>query len=156
MVGNDIIVNPGVAGPHGRIEPSIISGTPKPGTCMQMKAATAAVSGKFTFEVFNLAADGDPAPVAVLLSDDMIGRLVTTAYTTGTLGDIYWPCIGDELNMLVDASLGDIAIGDKFSIDDGTGKLIAGASAALTFQALEAVSNPSADVHVHCRCIRNC
>ena len=156
MKGNEIIVNPGINGPHGRIEPVIVDGTPKPGTCMQLKAAVAADQGKFTFEVFNLAADGDPAPVVVLLADDMIGKLATDAYVTGTIGDVYWPCIGDELNMLVDASLGAIAIGDKFSIDDGTGKLIAGGAGALTFQALEAVADPAADVHVHCRCIRNC
>lgn len=156
MVGNEIIVNPGIAGPRGRLESGIISGTDKPGTCMQLKAATAAVNGQFTWEAYNLAADGDPAPVVVLLEDNMRGKIYSDAYVTATQCFLYWPVVGDELNMLVDDSLGAIAIGDKFSIDDGTGQLIAGASAALTFQALEAVANPSADVWVHCRCIRNC
>ena len=182
MVGNEIIVNPGIAGPRGRLETGIISGTDKPGTCMQLKAATAAVNGNFTFEAFNQNFDGDAAPVIVLLEDSDRGKIYSDAYVTGTLCKLYWPVVGDELNMLVDASLGAIAIGDKFQIDDSTGQLVAATAyvadyatpgldteaevivavnllknkPALTFQALEAVSDPSADVWVHCRCIRNC
>lgn len=177
--GNEIIVNPGINGPRGRIEPCIVDGTPKPGTCMQIKAATVAVQGKFTFEVYNQASDGQPGPVAVLLADDMRGKLPTDAYVTGTIGEVYWPVVGDELNMLVDASLGDIAVGDKFVIDDGTGKLVAAPAQAdvvagdvgdaasiasvinterrrLTFQAMAALANPAADTLLHCRCIANC
>lgn len=179
MLGNEIIVNPGINGPRGRLESGTVDGTPKPGTCMQLKTATAAVNGQFTWVVYNVASDGQPAPVVVALRDDMRGRLASDAYVTANQIFLYWPVVGDELNMLVDASLGDIAIGDKFQIDDGTGKLVAGFAQAdvaaggvgdaagiastindqrrvLTFQALEAVTNPSVDTHVHCRCIANC
>lgn len=174
--GNEIVINPEA---DGRIEPCIVYGTPKPGTCMQIKAATAAVNGSFTFEVYNTASDGQPGPVIVLLPDSNRGKLTTDAYVSGELGEVYWPEVGDELNMLVDASNGDIAIGDKFVIDDGTGKLVAaptqadvaagdvGSAAAiasvindqrrrLAFQAMAALSNPSSDTLLHCRCIANC
>lgn len=180
--GNGIIVNPGINGPRGRLESGIVEGTPKPGTCMEMKAATAAVNGQFTWLVAGTVQvfDGQPMGVVVLLEDDMQGKLVSDAYATATQGFLYWPAVGDELNMRIADPSGNIAVGDKFEIDDGTGvlnrittqvadyatpgldteaELIAAINLnrrRATFQALEAMTDPGAEALLHCRCIANC
>ena len=45
--GNEIIVS---SEPRGRFEECIVSGTPKPGTVIDIKPTVAAVSGRFTYE----------------------------------------------------------------------------------------------------------
>ena len=179
--GNEIIVS---TEPKGRFEGCIIDGTPKPGTCMQMKAATEPVQGQYTFEVYNKAADGLPAPVIVLREDNMQGKTATAAYADNDQGFLYWPQVGECLNMLVADPNAAIAIGDKYVIDDGTGKLVAAPSIpadytftedslggadggevstavnanrkAIVFESLETKTDPGADVLVYCRCVRNC
>ena len=154
--GNEIIVS---AEPMGRFIEGIVYGTPKPGTCMQIKAATAAVNGRFTWEVFNSDADGDQRLVAVLLPDQLQGKLATDAYTSGDRCFLYCPIAGEELNMLVtdvDTGTADtFAIGDLLMIDDGTGKLVdtTGTPEMESFICLE--TNPDqtaaqADMLVHC------
>lgn len=124
--GNEIIVS---AEPMGRFIEGIVSGTPKPGTCMQIKAATAADgNGRFTWEVYNTSADGEQRLVAVLLPDVLRGKTATDAYASGDRCFLYCPVAGEELNMLVtdvDTGTADtFAIGDLLMIDDGTGKLV--------------------------------
>lgn len=176
MKGNEIIVS---TEPKGRFEGCIIDGTPKPGTCMQMKAGVEAVQGQYTFEVYNRAADGIPAPVIVLREDNMQGKTATQAYADNDQGFLYWPQVGECLNMLLTDPNAAIAIGDKYSIDDGTGKLVvattvteyaagdAGSAAAIAaivndarraivFESMETKADPGADVLVYCRCVRNC
>lgn len=143
------------ADPKGRFVEGIISGTPKPGTCMQIKAATEPVNGRFTWEVYNRASDGDRYLVAVLLEDSLQGKTVSDAYVTGTYGRLYCPVPGDELNMLLQDVAGtgdDHAIGDLLIIDDGTGKLIAttGGPEAEPFIVAETKTDPTADHLTHC------
>lgn len=182
MQGNEIIVSPGINGPRGLLENGIVSGTPKPGTCMEMKAATANVDGRFTWLVAGTVQvfDGQPMPVVVLLPDSSRGKLATDAYVDGEICFLYWPVVGDRLNMRIANPSGDIAIGDKFEIDDGTGVLnrIATQVADYTtgnldteaeiiaavnlnrrravFEALEAMTDPGAEALLYCRCIANC
>lgn len=116
--------------PRGRFLEGIISGTPKPGTVMQLKAATEPVGGNHTWEVYNRDADGNhpQGALAVLLEDSTQGKTVSDAYVTGTLGRLYVPLPGDELLMLVSniAGTGDtFAIGDLLIVNDGDGELIA-------------------------------
>jgi hypothetical protein len=126
--GNKIVINHNDA--RGRYLEGIISGTPKPGTVVQLKASTEPVSGRFTWEVYNRDADGDhpQGPLAVLREDELQGKLMTDAYVTGTRCFLYCPQNGDQLNMLVKNVSGtpdSFNIGDIMMVDDATGKLIA-------------------------------
>ena len=150
-VYNTIIVS---NDPRGRFFEGIIDGTPKPGTVMQLKAAVEPVNGKHTWEVFNGAADGEQTLIVVLLEDQLQGIGVGTAYVSGTLGRLYCPLPGDELLMLLldVAGTGDTrAIGDKYMVDDGTGKLVVttGSPEAEPFLLLETLSALTADALAH-------
>ena len=145
--GNEIIVS---ADPKGTFMEGIVSGTPKPGTCMQITAGTAAVGGRFTWEVYNTSADGEQRAVAVLLPDSDQGQLATTAYVTGARCFLYFPLPGEELNMLmadVSGTGDDHTIGEVLMIDDGTGKLVTttGSPESEPFISLEATTDPTAD-----------
>lgn len=143
-LGNEIIIS---ANPRGRFLEGIISGTPKPGTCMQLKAATEPVGGAFTYEVYDSSADGEQRPVIVLLADQLQGKTASDAYTDGQRGFLYMPAPGEELNMLVSAAgtgTGDSkAIGDLLMINDGDGLLIAttGSPESECFQVLETLTD---------------
>jgi len=156
--GNGIIVS---GEPKGVYKEGIVSGTPKPGTIMEMVPATADVNGHFTWAVYGtdtsstgaVSADGDRAPIVVLLSDPTKGP--TTAYADGDNCFLYCPIMGEELNVLMQGSSGtegSPCIGDKFIVDDGTGELIltTGTVEAEPFIALEAVTEPAADTLVWC------
>jgi hypothetical protein len=98
---------------------------------MQIKAATAMVSGKLTWEVFNADADGNQRLIAVLLENWKLGKGPTDAYVSGEYCFLYCPIPGDELLMLVADISGTgttgteaKAVGDLLIVDDGTGKLI--------------------------------
>ena len=122
------------AAPTGRFLEGIVDGTPKPGTIMQLKAATEPVNGRHTWEVYNRDADGNrpQGPIAVLLEDALQGKTVDDAFADGDLCRLYCPIPGDELLCLVAApgtGTGDaLAIGALLMVDDGTGILIATSS----------------------------
>ncbi len=142
--GNDILLND--IEPKGVYKEGIISGTPKPGTVMQVKAATEPINGRPTWEVYNADSDGDRRMIAVLLPDRLQGKLASEAYVSGEHGFLYVPQAGEELNMLVAAAgtgTGDsIAIGDMLMVDDGTGILLAESSPqAEPFQCLETIAD---------------
>lgn len=123
---NTIVVSPE---PRGRFIEGIIDGTPKPGTVMQVKAATAKSNGHFTYTAFSRGADGDnpQGAITVLCEDSMQGRTITTAYAAGELARLYIPANGDELLMLIadvsGTTLETWAVGDLLIVDSGTGKL---------------------------------
>jgi len=147
--GNEIIVNGG----KGTFHEGKINGTPKPGTCMQIKA-TAFSNGKPEWEVFNRAADGDRALIAILLPDHFQGKTADDAYADGDWGEVYCPVNGEELNILFLNQAGtadDIAIGDYAIVDDGTGKFIktTGSPQSEPFVFLEAFVDPTADKLLH-------
>ena len=151
-LGKEIIVS---ADPKGVFLEGIIEGTPKPGTCMQIKAGTAMVGGRFTYEVYNPGADGEQRPVIVLLPDQLQGRLATDAYVTGTRGFMYCPAMGEELNMLVaniSGTADDHTIGEVLMIDNSTGLLVTttGSPEMESFICLEAATDPTADALLLC------
>jgi hypothetical protein len=151
--GNGIIAS---AEPRGRFLEGIVSGTPKPGTVMQIAASTAADdNGRHTWEVYNAAADGNQRLIAVLLPDSLQGDLATSAYVDEERCFLYVPIAGEELNMLVANIAGtadSFSVGDILMVDDGTGKLIAtsGTPEAEPFIVLEAKSALTADTLVWC------
>lgn len=134
-----------VSGGYGVRREAIIDGTPKPGTCMTVKSAVEPVNGRFTYEPYNRGGSGQRAEIAVLLEDELQGKLVTEAHTSGQHGMLYFPQPGDLLQMLVDnvTGTGDtFGIDDYMMIEDGTGKLIATSSAeSEPFQIRETVSS---------------
>lgn len=158
-VGNTILING--TDPKGRFLEGIISGTPKPGTCMQVKAATEPVNGRHTWEVYDVSGaqkDAIPSLVAVLLEDSLQGKTVSDAYASGDRCFLYCPLPGDELNMIIadiSGTADDYAIGDILQIQDGTGKLedaVAGTAFNYSrpFIVMETVTDPAADNLTHC------
>lgn len=123
MKGSLILING--SSPNGRLRSGIISGTPKPGQQVQIKAATEPVNGLYTFEAVS-AASPNQTPF-ILLEDEQQGGLATTAYVSGTLCRVYTPLPGDELNLLFAnvAGTGDtFAIGSK-AVVNNAGKFVA-------------------------------
>ncbi len=168
--GNGIIVN---AVPKGHFEECYVSGTPKPGTCMEIKIGTALRGGRWTYEAAGttaanstysgMAADGNRIPIAVLCGPvesmaSVPGALSTTAYADGDRGMVYYPIPGEELNMIIKDESGtaadqDFVPGTKLIVDDGTGKLIASASTPESepFICLETAADVAADVLTWCK-----
>lgn len=162
MKGNRIVI----ASPmRGVVEHCYVGGTPKPGTVMEIKPATAAVGGLFTYQAYGTQAasggkfvsnDGDRKCIAVLLEKDQEAGIYSDAYADGDMGRVYFPLPGEQLNMLVANIAGtadSFAIGDELMVDDGTGKLIAcdADAEAHPFTVLETVAALTADTWVRCR-----
>ena len=150
--GNTIIVS---SDPKGVFLEGTISGTPKPGTCMEISSFTL-VGGRFTWQVYQPGTDGEQRLVAVLLPQDESGQLVTTAYEDGQSGKMYVPQAGEELNMLLKNLSGtadDHTAGETLIIDTGTGMLIAttGSPESEPFRLLETITDPTADQLVWCQ-----
>lgn len=128
MQGNKILI---ASEPKGVFDEGTISGTPSPGTLMQIAAATEPVGGRFTFEVYSADADGDQRAIIVLLEKGE-GYSYSDAYVNGDRCFVYYPLPGEDINMIVSASgtsTGDSqAIGDLYIADSGTGLLIATSS----------------------------
>ena len=152
--GNGIIVT---AGPRGRFLEGIVSGTPKPGTIMEIVSLDD--NGEYTFQVYTPGSDGlrPIGPLCVLLLDELQGRLATTAYSTGDHCFCYVPLPGDELNVLLKDIAGsgdDHAFGELLIPESGSGKLIAttGTPEIEPFAVVTAVVDPLADTLAHVIC----
>ncbi len=122
--GSAIILN---TPPKGVFEECIVSGTPKPGTCMEIVPATDPQGGRFTYR-FVTRTDGAVGPVTILDADWDQGKTATDAYVTLTRGFLYWPIQGEEFNMLLrfesgTGTSGEENIGDLLAIDGSTGML---------------------------------
>ena len=146
----------------GQQKEGIISGTPKPGTHMQIKTAVEPVNGRPTFEIFapstggspSLGGDGAPGPVLVLDIDDYQGKTFADAYVTATRCKVWAPAMGDELNIRKQDIAGTssateaLAIGDRLLVIQNTGlvsKVAVGLVAspvAYPWQSLETLAGP--------------
>jgi hypothetical protein len=131
--------------PKGVFEECIISGTPSPGTVMEIVPNATSVGGRFTYRASS-AATGNRRPVPILLEDYLQGKLSTDAYVSGTHGFLYWPVFGEELNMLVSIPGTGTGAGGVTFIGEGlmvgsNGLLygVVGSPQAVPFFALEAV-----------------
>jgi hypothetical protein len=156
MKGNQIIVT---GEPKGRFSMGYIASgeTPKPGTIMQIQAATALKHGLHTYEIYNADADGGrpKGPIFVLDGDWMQGKSADDAYAAGDLARLYTPLPGDDLNLLLlnlSGTADDHALGEMLIIDDTTGKFIAttGSPETECAQLLETVTDPEADTLAWC------
>jgi hypothetical protein len=99
-------------------------------------------SGLFTFRTLTRA-DGTVGPNVVLLEDDEQGKTTADAYVSGTVGKLYWPQAGDELNLLMRDQPGTGTanidnVGDVLAIDGASGMLqAAGSATAKPYHLLE-------------------
>ena len=144
--GNKIVVTPD---PKGVFLEGTISGTPKPGTVMEI-VATALVNGRPTYRIYQPGTNGEQRPIIVCLADPFNGQLSTGAYATAEHGYFYVPQAGEELNMLVLDVAGtadDHTIGEVMMVKTSSGLLITttGSPESEPFILLEAATDPTAD-----------
>ena|SRR3990167_1031355 len=153
--------------PRGVFRDVVVIGTPKPGQCMVPVPGQTALddSGTLQYEpagttaagtglVDAMTADGDNIPIAVLIEDALQGVVVSTAYTTGKRGRVYFPVAGEELNVMFQNQSGtadDLGIGTKLIVDDGTGKVLksTGTPQSEPFQSMQVLTDPTADQLIH-------
>lgn len=149
-LGNKIVRE---ANPRGKFFEGIIGAgvsAPKPGLVMQLDLSVAEENGRFTYVLYNLAADGNRGPMFVLREDEGQGRTMTTAYAAGERCFLYVPFAGEELNMqMLDvAGTADAhTIGTVLIVDDGTGQLIdtTGSPESEPFTLLENITPTTTD-----------
>ena len=151
----------------GVFEDVYVSGTPVPGTCMELKPSTAAIAGVFTYQPAGteaassgnyMSADGDKKCIAVLLERDQDAGIYSDAYVSGEMGRIYYPVAGEKMNMAIGDQSGtddDYIIGTELMIDNSTdiGKLMPADSDAEVhpFTCLETSTDTAADFVAWCR-----
>lgn len=157
--GADIVLN---ASTMKKIE-GIISGTPKPGTIMQVKAATEPVMGRLTYETYAPGVgDGAPRALYILDIDYTQGKTEADAYVSGTRGFLYALRNGDEVNVRkadisgTGSATEDLAIGDRCLVVDGTGMIskvavgIIASPVSYPFVVQETLTDQPAESLVHC------
>jgi hypothetical protein len=141
--------------PLGRFDECIFDVAVKPGQCVTLKAAVEPVAGKFTYQLYNRAASGDRAAVAIVLENELMGKGCDVTWNAGEQGRIYFPAQGEFFQMLVKniAGTGDaFAIGDPLMIEDGSGKLIdATGSDSEPFEVLETSAAITEDTLILCK-----
>lgn len=139
MIGNKIVL---AANPKGQFKEGIISGTPKPGTIMEVKyVATGKTSGRLTYQAWTKAT-GAYGQINVLMEDYLQGSDATVAYVSGSRGFLYCPIMGEEVNVRVANQSGtaeDANIGDLFCVTTSTGLLIH--NSANVFPCFTAIEN---------------
>lgn len=152
--GNAIIVTPE---PKGRFTEGTVSGTPVPGTCMEMVPSTNPVGGRFSWRARS-SADGTQGPIVILLEDTLQGKTKSDAYASGDRCFLYLPVNGEEFNMAIrdqpgTGTLGVENIGDLLAVDGATGMLQAAGSALdAPFTLLEHGGiDETGTYHRHCR-----
>ena len=149
--GNAIMIS---AEPEGKTLSGVISGTPKPGTVMEIETPFYR-GNNHLWRVYQPGTDGERRIIAVLLEDHHQGFGVDDAYVTGKPGRLYVPKPGEMLNMRfldVAGTADDYTAGGMCIVDSGTGKLLAttGTPESEPFQILEAVTDPTADFLAPC------
>lgn len=155
-LGNRIILTPDRGVP---VEGFHTSGeTFYPGMIAQIDPTVTSQGNKLAWKVYDRGADGDrPAGPHIVITEDLLqGKTISDAYdtTSGTRLFGFIPWAGCQLNLLfknVSGTADDVAAGDLFIVDDGTGKVIVttGSPECEVAMALEAVTDPTADTLVH-------
>ena len=163
MKGTRILIT---SKPRGVFEDVYVNGTPKPGTVMEIDAAIEPIGGVFQYQAYGVTAassgqyvtnDGDRKDIPVLLERDQDGGIYSDAYVSGEMGRVYWPAMGEQVNMLIKdvSGTGDtFTIGEELMVEDGSGKLLTADSDAEAhpFTLLETIATaPTADHVRWCR-----
>ena len=147
--GNKIVVTPY---PKGVFLEGRIRGPESPGIMVQIDVSESAISGRFQWEPYDQAVDAQMGLVAILLEDELQGKVNSAAYVDGDRCFMYCPIPGEEMNIMLQDLSGtgdDHSLGDRVIVDDGTGKFIATTGTAADksepFILLEAVVDPNVE-----------
>ena len=150
MRGTQILL---AADPQGRLCEGTIVGTPKPGIAVELvpygAGANVEQGGRLKYRPCTRA-KGTAGPIAILLEDELQGLSYNAAYVTGTRCRVYYPALGEEMNIRV--SVPGTGTGSDVEIiggaldlaGDGTGKFQAGGAASSPFEALENIADSTA------------
>lgn len=111
--------------PKGLFKEGTAEGSIAPGECLEVDAAVEPTGGRPVYQAVVGAADGERKPVIVAYNDALQGKTVSDSVADGERVFAYAPIPGDELNVLVKASVGALAIGDKLIIEAASGQCIA-------------------------------
>ncbi len=137
--GSEIILS---SDPGGVFDAGPITDTSKPGTVVEMVPASAFENGRPKWRASS-ASVGTKRGIAILVNDWLQGKLSTDAYVANTMApNIYWPLMGEELNMLVANVAGTgsaerVLQGDLLGVS-AAGKLILDSTyATRPFQAMD-------------------
>ena len=130
----------------------------KPGTIVQIDPTVARENNIWTWTRYDRDANGNrpKGPLIVLTEDIHNGGTMTDAYPTGRSRAFgFIPFAGCEINLLkgdVTGTGDDFAKGDLLIPVDATGKVIltTGSPEVEIAMCLETVTDPTADVLVHC------
>lgn len=150
--GNTIILS---SNPKGQFIEGTIGDTSKPGTIMQIEAATTDKNGRPTLIAAAPGADGKKVMCAVLLEDNLQGKLISDAYVSGTRCRAYVPAPGEEINVRYGETAGtgnSVTIGDRLIVNATGGYLIpeSGSPEDTPFVARETLTQQAADALVFC------
>lgn len=140
--------------PKGIFVEGICEGVINPGECVKTDAAVEPVGGRHTYEAANVGGgDGERTPVIVADINRMLGKTNADAYADGERFFGYAPQPGDELNVLVKASVGNLAIGALLIIEAASGQCIAttGTPEMEPFEVLETSATSTSTRLVHVR-----
>jgi hypothetical protein len=138
MRGNEILLS---AEPKGRYVEGIISGTPLPGSLMEVVPGCTPVGGRLTYRAYS----GSKQPTnLILLPDHLEGATATTAYVSGSRGFMYTMLSGDEANLLVGQTAGTgaaVAIGDQLEGEPGGLLIPLAGTGSASYTAQEAIAD---------------
>jgi hypothetical protein len=138
------------AHPQGKFLEGVVSGTPLPGTIMQIVGGTAQQEERFTWQSANLAASGNWLMQAVLREDDNQGGTASTAYVSGTRCEMYVPISGEEMNCLYGLGSGtsnSLTPGTNLMVSSGQGILITstGSPQQIAWMSYDTLTSVAAD-----------
>lgn len=122
--GSKIIIS---SNPKGQFLSGIAGDTSKPGTIMQVKAATALIGSQFTWIAAASGTDGKRVLFAVMLEDNKNGFGTGQSAVVGQQIELYCPISGEDINVLVGEVAGTAntyAIGDRLEVDAEDGILV--------------------------------
>lgn len=129
--------------------------TPMPGQIVQIDPTQPLQGNRPVWKLYNRGASGNrtAGPAIVLREDIGQGKTVNDAYVAGTRAFGFIPRSGCELNLLyknVAGTADDVLAGDRFEIDNATGKVIVstGTPQDEVAMANEAVVDPIVDTLV--------
>lgn len=149
--GNEIIVS---ANPRGVFMEGTIRTASSPGIVLQVDISEGLnANGRPQWEPYT-GTDGSNTMIAILLPDQLQGKLATEAYVALDQCFVYVPVAGEEFNMLIQDIAGtadDRTFGTIMMVDSSTGTLLATTGVeAEPFQLWEAITDPVADTLAHC------
>jgi len=130
--------------PKGVFKEGVAGEVTLPGTMLAIKAATAMVGGRHTFNSATLDAFG------VAFNAGLSGETNTTSVAIGGRVNAYCPLPGDELNVLFVASDGAQAIGDVVGPVGTDGKFAATGTGWIAMEAITVGASPAAGTLVFC------